>query len=97
MQVDVDVTDLVMPARDVELLMSIAREQLMFPAWRNANPIRTQELANIAHRVKVADQERRDRSYQWVVETFSNLESQPKSIEELKAEIKRLTEEDSNV
>jgi hypothetical protein len=96
MQVDLDATDLVMPARDVELLMSIAREQLMFPAWRNANPIRTQELANIACRFKVADQQRRDRSYKWVVETFSNLEAYPKSIEELKAEIKRLTGENSN-
>jgi hypothetical protein len=96
MQVDLDATELVMLARDVELLMSIAKEQLMFPSWRTANPARTQELANIAHRYKIADQERRDRSYAWVVETFSNLEAYPKSIEELRAEIKRLTGENSN-
>jgi hemerythrin superfamily protein len=44
--------------KDLEALVTLAKEQMMFPSWRNSNPDRTQHIRDILYRAELAEQER---------------------------------------
>lgn len=57
-------TECILNFSDLQLLEQIAREQMMFPSWRNANPERTRRLEDVLYRLQAVDAERSERCLQ---------------------------------
>jgi len=60
-QVKIDTTDSIVNFLDLALLQEIAEQQMMFPAWRRANPERTRQLESVLYRLKKVEEERHER------------------------------------
>ena len=60
-KISVKTTDCLIDFKDLEALVTLAKEQLMFPAWRNSNPDRTQRIQDVLYRCKSAEDERGER------------------------------------
>jgi len=57
----VSTTDSIVNFLDLQLLEEIAKEQMLFPAWRRANPERTKQLESVLYRLKKIEEERHER------------------------------------
>jgi hemerythrin superfamily protein len=60
-QMKIDTTDSIVNFLDLQLLEEIAEQQMMFPAWRRANPERTRQLEGVLYRLKKVEEERHER------------------------------------
>jgi hemerythrin superfamily protein len=77
---------------DLALLVDVAKEQMLFPSWRNSNPDRTQKLQDVLTRYKSIEQERGDRCTEFAkaLGELHRRKLEGLSVEQLKAEIKLL-------
>ena len=57
----VSTTDSIVNFLDLQLLEEIAKEQMLFPAWRRANDERTRRLESVLYRLKKVEEERHER------------------------------------
>jgi len=60
-QMKIDTTDSIVNFLDLALLEEIANQQMMFPAWRRANPERTRQLESVLYRLKKVEEQRHER------------------------------------
>jgi hypothetical protein len=60
-RVKVSTTDCIINFLDLRLLEEIVKQQMMFPAWRRANPERTRQIESVLYRLKSVEDERRER------------------------------------
>jgi hypothetical protein len=57
----VNATDSIVNFLDLALLEGIAKEQMMFPSWKRANPQRTRQIEAVLYRLKAVEEERQER------------------------------------
>jgi hemerythrin superfamily protein len=75
-RVKIRTTDNIIDFLDLQLLEEIAKEQLMFPTWRRANPERTQQLEAVLYRLKAVEEERRERCTRFAKELGQKMRAQ---------------------
>jgi hypothetical protein len=58
-------SQVVIDFQDLRFLAEIAREQLMFPAWKRADPGRANRVSALLHSLKLLEEERHQRCAQY--------------------------------
>ncbi len=61
---------------DLQLLEEIAREQMLFPSWRRANPERTRQLENVLYRLNQVEEERHERCSRFAKELGTRMRAE---------------------
>jgi len=74
---------------DLKTLVRIAKDQMMFPSFRNANPLLAQKIEWALHNAEKAEKERHERCRE-----YSNRITDNRSIEELDEAYRLLTNGD---